>query len=244
MKVMTFNLRHIIKEDIFWFWRRRYKRIAEFIENEDPDILGVQELTSKGKRYLKSRLKNYVIMGKKRHSIILTNEYNCILVKKDYYIKNHKTFSLSDKINELGRKAKKDNFPRICTIAHIKKDDVKYLIVNTHIDNSDKENKKRLLSILKTIIEKNKKEDEYVIITGDFNMTMNNKVLVDFSNNYISPFKDYLTGTFVEKKDMRAIDHIFLDKQLSYKNDKMYTSSNDNGFMSDHIPISCEVFKK
>ena len=81
MKVMTFNLRHIIKEDLLGLWRKRYKRIVTFILNENPDIIGVQELTHKGKRYLKRNLKEYKIIGKKRHSIIFTNEYNCVLVK-------------------------------------------------------------------------------------------------------------------------------------------------------------------
>ena len=101
LKVMSFNLRHIIKEEFFGVWKTRYRRIIDFIDSESPDIIGVQELTRKGKRYLKHNLKDYKIVGKRRHSIIFTNEYNCVLVKKDFKIKGHKTYSLSDKINIL-----------------------------------------------------------------------------------------------------------------------------------------------
>ena len=54
IKVMSFNLRHIIKEEIIGVWKKRYERIVTFIKNESPDIIGVQELTRKGKRYLKN----------------------------------------------------------------------------------------------------------------------------------------------------------------------------------------------
>lgn len=241
IKIMTFNLKHIIKEDIFWFWKKRYKAIVEFIKEEEPDILGVQELTTKGKKYLRSNLKKYRIIGKKRHSIIFTNEYNCLLIKKDFKITNYKTYSLSDKITRLGRKAKTDKFPRICTLAHLEKDNIKYFVINTHIDNSDKENKKRLLNIFKNIIEKFKDDCEYIIITGDFNMTIDNKNLKEFAKDYIDPFKEYVDGTFPERKELKAIDHIFLDKRFKIINEKIYKDSNEKEYMSDHNPISCDI---
>ena len=241
IKVMSFNLRHIIKEEMFGLWKKRYDRIVDFIISENPDILGVQELTRKGKRYLKRNLREYKIVGKRRYSIIFTNEYNCVLVKKKFKIKGHKTYSLSDKINILGRKSKADNFPRICTLVHIEIDSEKYLIANTHIDNSSKENKKRQLDIFNKIVKTHKKEDEHEIITGDFNMTLDNNNLVKYAENYVDPFKDYTTSTFPSDPDMKALDHIFLDNRLTYSNEVIYSHSNDDGFMSDHNPISCIV---
>ena len=241
LKVMSFNLRHIIKEEFFGVWKTRYARIVDFILSERPDIIGVQELTRKGKRYLKRYLRDYDIIGKKRHSIIFTNEYNCLLIKKDIKITWHKTFSLSDKINKLGRKSKEDNFPRICTVAHIQKENIKYFVANTHIDNSNSENKKRMLGIFDSIVKKYKKEEEHVIIMGDFNMSLNNNGLAKYAEHYLDPFKDYLGSTYVPDPDMRAIDHIFLDKKFKYKNEEVHTDLNDFGFMSDHYPLSCEI---
>ena len=241
IKVMSFNLRHIIKEEIFGLWKKRYEKIVNYIQNEDPDIIGVQELTRKGKRYLKRKLKEYKIVGKKRYSIIFTNEYNCVLVKRKFKIKGHKTYSLSDKINILGRKSRHDNFPRICTLVHIEIDNDKYMIANTHIDNSSKENKKRQLDIFDKIVDTHKKEDEYLIITGDFNMTLDNKNLLNYSKKYTDPFKDFTITTFPSNPDLKALDHIFIDKKLTYSEAKIHNHSNDNGFMSDHNPISCKV---
>ncbi len=241
LKIMSFNLRHIIKEEFFGAWKTRYARIVDFIKCNNPDIVGVQELTRKGKRYLKRNLRDYNIIGKKRHSIIFTNEYNCLLVKKDIKITWHKTFSLSDKINRLGRKSKEDNFPRICTVAHLQKENIKYFFANTHIDNSNSENKKRMLDIFDSIVNKYKKKEEYVIITGDFNMSLNNKYLEKYAEKYLDPLKNYQKTTYASDPDMRAIDHIFLDKKFTYRNEKVHSNSNDFGFMSDHYPISCEI---
>ena len=150
-------------------------------------------------------------------------------------------FPLSDKIYRLGRKAKSDNFPRICTVAHIQKENIKYFVANTHIDNSNSENKRRMLSIFSSILKKYKKEDEHIIITGDFNMSLNNKGLAKFAENFVDPFKDYQGTTYASDPDMRAIDHIFLDKKFKYKEEEVHSDSNDFGFMSDHYPISCEI---
>ena len=241
ISIMSFNLRHIIKEEFIGLWKKRYDKIIDFIKDMDSDIIGVQELTRKGKRYLKKHLREYKIVGKKRHSIIFTNEYNCVLVKRSFKIKGHKTYSLSDNINKLGRKSKDDNFPRICTLVHVEKENKKYLIANTHIDNSSTENKKRLLDIFDSIIDDHKKIEEYVIITGDFNMTYDNKNLVSYARKYNDPFRNSTVGTFPSVPDMKALDHIFLDKRLSYHGEKIHSDSNDNGFMSDHYPISCTV---
>ena len=241
LKIMSFNLRHIIKEEFFGIWKTRYARIVDFIKSQNPDIIGVQELTRKGKRYLKRNLRDYKIIGKKRHSIIFTNEYNCLLIKKDIKITWHKTFSLSDKINKLGRKTKEDNFPRICTVAHLQKENIKYFVSNTHLDNSNSENKKRMLEIFDSINKNYRKPEEHIIIMGDFNMSLNNKNLVKYAEDYLDPFKDYQGTTYVNDPDMRAIDHIFLDKKFKYSDEEVHTDSNDFGFMSDHYPLSCEI---
>ena len=244
MKVMTFNLKHRILEDIFGLWKKRYVKIVDYIKNENPDIIGVQELTRKGKRFLKKQLTDYQIIGKRRHSIILTNEYNCLLIKKEYEITKHNTFSLSDKITHLGRKSKKDKFPRICVVAHVIKDDLKFMIVNTHMDNSDTKNKKRLLKIYNKIVESNKNDDEYVILTGDYNMSIDNDNLKDFAKNYLDPFENIKESSFTGFDDIKAIDHIFLDKRLSFKDSKLDRKSNDQNYLSDHYPLSCIVYIK
>ena len=243
MKVMTYNIEHLTFKDIFFTWRNRYKKVVDYIKLEDPDILGMQEITKKGVRYLKKYLSDYNIVGESRHSIIFTDEYTPLLIKKDYELLSYKTYSLSSNIYKLGVKTKEDNFPRICVVCHIKKDKNKYIVINTHIDNSSGPNKKRLLNIFKEIIKKEKAKDELIIIMGDFNMTLNNDDLLEFSKEYKDPFKDYTYGSFCPNPKGKSLDHIFLDKKLTYKKDKIDVNSNDKCFLSDHYPLSCEITK-
>ena len=239
MKIMSFNVKHNIIEDVLFTWKKRYKMVKQFIEKEDPDILGMQEITRLGNSFFKRKFYNYNIIGDSRHSSFLTNEYNPILIKKEFNILSYNTYSLSSNINKLGTKTDEDKFPRICVVAHVEKDEKKFIIVNTHLDNSGFENKKRLLGILEGIINKEKKKDEFAIIMGDFNMTLGNKNLLEFSKKYVNPFKDHNEGTFISLTNSKTLDYIFIDKKLGFLDDKIYKNSNDNGFLSDHNPISC-----
>ena len=240
MKIITYNIRHNTFLDIFSFWRKRYSKLIRYITKESPDIIGMQEITRKGKRYLEKRLTDYNAYGESRSSMFLTNEYNPIFIKNNIDILSSKTYSLSDDINRLGTKTKEDNFPRICTIVHIKD----YMIVNTHIDNSDADNKKRLLDILDSIIKKEKKENEYLILMGDFNMSLANDDLLKYSNDFNDPFRNNKNSSFVPNKEIRSLDHIFLDKKLSYKKELIDNKTNDDGFISDHYPLICEIDKR
>ena len=239
MKVMSFNVKHISIEDIFFIWKKRYRRVAQFIRNEDPDVLGMQEITKKGKKFLSNYLPEYNIVGESRHSGFFTDEYNPILIKKKYKITSYKTYSLSDNIEKLGTKTKQDNFPRICVVVHMETKKERYVLINTHIDNSDFENRKRLLNILEKIIVKENNDNELIVIMGDYNMTIGNKNLAAFSKKYLNPFKDYTESTFPELSHLKPLDHIFLDKRLDFSDDKIHKNSNDRGFLSDHNPISC-----
>ena len=241
MKIMTYNVAHKTFKDIFFVWRNRYKKVVDYIKKEDPDIIGLQEITKKGTRYFKKYLDGYTLLGESRHSIIFTDEYNPLLIKNGYIIDSYKTYSLSNDINKLGTKNSTDNFPRICVVCHISGNNKKYLIINTHIDNSTAENKKVQLDILKSIIDREKSKEELVILMGDFNMTVANDNLVEFSKCYKDPFKDYKYGSFCPNPKGKSLDHIYLDSRLSYKNDKIHTDSNDESFLSDHYPVSCEI---
>ena len=241
MKIITYNIRHNTFLDIFPLWRSRYKRLIEYLSNNPKDVIGLQEITRKGKRYLSKRLKDYIVVGESRSSIILTNEYNPVLINKRIKLLSYKTCSLSDNIDIRGTKVEGANFPRICTLVHIEESNKKYLIVNTHIDNSSPESKKRQLDILDKIISKEKDKNEYVILMGDFNMTLANDDLLEYSHNYNDPFKDNKNSSFVPNKDIRSLDHIFLDKKLKYKKELIDNKTNDNGFISDHYPLICEI---
>jgi endonuclease/exonuclease/phosphatase family metal-dependent hydrolase len=95
---------------------------------------------------------------------------------------------------------------------------------------------------LEDIIDKEILKHEKLIVMGDFNMSLNNKRLPLYikRNNYLDPFSDYMGGSFPSRPEMRLIDHIFL-KGFKCSDSLVDTKSNDNGFISDHNPIMCNI---
>ncbi len=234
---MSFNAKRII-----FFKFGRYKRALNYLRDKKPDIIGFQELNDKSLKIYTKNLSNYNVVGEGSSKNVLFREYTSIFVDKKYNIISSKTFSLTSKIDKIGYKEKEDNLPRICVLCHIRDKNKKILVVNTHIDNTDSKNKYKQLLILENIINKEIMEDEKLILMGDFNMSLNNKKIPLFieRNNFLDPFKDYLGGSFPSRPEMRMIDHIFL-RGFKCIDSLVDIKSNDNGFISDHNPIMCQV---
>lgn len=242
MKIMSFNLRHSIIQSITGYWLFRYRNIVKYLNKDTYDIIGTQEVTRFSKRYLKKHMNNYNVIGEGRGSFIFTNEYNVILINKKYEITKYKTYSLSNDINVLGTKLVGYNFPRICSVVHFKDDKHKYLVINTHIDNSTSDNKKKMLDILEKILKLEREDDELVIITGDFNMSMNKKIEKFISNNKLKNiFKDNEKSSFVKDDNMRRIDHIFVSNKFKIKDSYIDYECNNNKCISDHYSIVGEI---
>ncbi len=237
MLIMSFNVKRII-----FFKFGRYKRVVDYLKIKRPDIIGFQELNDKSLKIYTKDLDNYNIVGKGSSKNILFREYTSIFVDKKYDIISSKTYSLTSKIDNIGYKEKEDNLPRICVVCHIRDKKNKMLVVNTHIDNTDSNNKYKQLLILERIINDEIEKDEKLILMGDFNMSLNNKRMPLFvdRNRLLDPFNDYLGGSFPSRPDMRMIDHIFL-RGFKCIDRCVDINSNDNGFMSDHNPIMCNI---
>lgn len=239
MKIMSFNT----KKYMFTKFGRT-RKLFKYIESINADIVGFQELNSHSLNYLITNLDDYyIVTGNKSSFIPFYGEYNSILVNKKYKIKSYKTYALYEDINKIRKKGKNDNFPRICVVCHFEYDKISYLIVNTHIDNSDSDNKIKQLKILKSIIDKELKDKEHLILLGDFNMSLDNKRFYEFikNNKYLDPFKDEKISSFPSKPNMKMIDHILLDKNFKIKDKIIDVESNDFGYISDHYPIICEI---
>lgn len=239
MRVMSFNLKNNILFNLIGLWFFKYKKILEYINSKKLDVIGVQELTFTGKLFLSKYLLNYNIYGDSRKSYFFNNEFNCILINKKYKVNSCKTYSLSDNIYKLGNKNKGYNFSRICTVLHFEYKDKKYVVFNTHFDNSSTDNKKKMLNMLNKIILKEKLRNELLIVMGDFNMSINNSIKVFLKNNNLfDPFSDYVGSTFRLNLNMRKIDHIFIDFKLAVLSSDVLK---DTSHISDHFSLVCEI---
>lgn len=232
MKIITFNLKNT--RDLFYNseFKCRIMSSVEIFDKYLPDIVGMQEITKKGLNIYKKHLNNYLIVGKSRHSFGLSNEYNPLFLKNTIELIGTKTYSLSDNINKLGKKISGSKYPRICTIAHILYDDIKYLIINTHLDHQINNIRKLELRILNEIIFREKLKDERLIILGDFNM---NKC--DNIDKFVGCNNLKISNT-LEKS---TIDYIFIAQDLQVKKSLKISNKINNICISDHHPILVEI---
>ena len=229
MKIMTYNIQNDYKLFNNNIVKNKAKDIVSLIRQYDIDVIGFQELSNRQIGLYKSLLDDYICVGNHRHSGLLSSEYTTIFIKKDIEIISSNTYSLSDNVNKLGTKLSNHNYPRICTVCHIIKDNKKYLIVNTHLDNSNDENRNEELQILNNIINKEKNK-EYLIVLGDFNMD-ENRYLKSFAKKLkLNNCTKHLDNTYINSK--MILDHIYISSDLKcdYK-EKLLVE------YSDHYPL-------
>jgi len=109
----------------------------------------------------------------------------------------------------------------------------KISIYNTHISYENDYIKEKQLNIIYELI---KKDSNKKILTGDFNLKINNKVFIDFINKlkeigikHINPNDK----TYKPSVTNKAIDHIFVSDCLILKTKKIIEDIN----VSDHYPF-------
>lgn len=221
MIVATFNLEN----------KKEYNKaeiIKRFIEDYKIDVLCVQELTKNLESKLKIKLPNYNFYGKYRMpiSFLPYNESNKIITKLGYF--NTKTYYLPHFPYLL---------PRIITKTILFYNNEKISIYNTHISYENDYIKEKQLNIIYELI---KKDSNKKILTGDFNLKINNKVFINFINKLKEigiKHIDQNDKTYKPSVTNKAIDHIFVSDCLILKTKKIIEDIN----ISDHYPFIIEL---
>lgn len=247
MLIATFNMKNSYSPAPSKNWIKRADSAVELIRKRKLDIVGTQELTPRTKKYLESKLEEYIFVGESRGSASISDEYNSILLKRETLeLLNTETYSLSNNIYKKGGKFLLDSFPRICTIAHIVHEGYKYLIVNTHLDNVFSYNRKLQLEVLSEIIKLEKTSGEEVIVMGDFNMHLTGDLKVfEKQNKLIDAVPKSLGSSYRDIDRKEPIDHIFVPESKIEVINTAYDTNKYNGINpSDHYPTISEVRRK
>lgn len=188
--------------------KNNWKILKDIIEKEDLDILGTQELTFNFTNYLKDSLKKHYIYGDYRfgNGILKRlpfNENNVVVTKKDVIkVKTYRLTFISIK--------PVFNLPRIATVLIVKdKSFNKICIINTHLEHKVEKIKIKQLKVINSLVLKYTEEFP-VILMGDFNMDLSNKVFKDFIKTVSKYIKrvDIKEPTWNPKE--KTLDHIFI----------------------------------
>ncbi len=225
IRISSFN----IKNDYKNYNLNKTKEIYNYLINNNIDILGLQEVYSKLDIDLRKLLKNnYNYNGNYRFLLMLNiiNEKNPIITK--YPILFNKTYHMPHLPSLLNR---------IVSLNIIKYKNYRISIYNTHLDYKYESVKLRQLKYLYKLIEK---DNNLIILMGDFNLKNNREIFNKFC--YLLEKRgikrvEFNDRTFKESRYHREIDHIFLSNE--FKVIKFEIIKNLD--ISDHYPIMVDI---
>lgn len=253
LKVMTYNLRYITREDRGEkAWTARRDQAAELIGRYDADLVGIQEGLGPMMDDLAERVKGYAVIGVGREDGLNRGEEAALLVKADRFrVQKTGTFWLSDKPEEPGSATWGNTVTRVCTWAKLwdRKLGKPVWFYNTHLDHASEEARQRGVRLILERMGEEVPEGGAVVLTGDFNATEANplhgllreKGLQDVWMAEGAEGREAEGGTFHHFRGVRdggRIDYIYAGKKWVVKQVKVLRDHREGGnYPSDHFPV-------
>jgi endonuclease/exonuclease/phosphatase family metal-dependent hydrolase len=259
--VMTFNIRYDNTGDSTFTWKNRAGQVCNFLTNEKPDIIGMQEVLRSQYEILDSALTYYSSVGVGRDDGIKAGEMNPIFYRKDRFeLVRTITFWLSDTPEVPGSKGWGSSLPRIVTWAELVDENSKkhFFCFNTHFAHDSES--ARILSSKMLLKEVEKISAGFpFIITGDFNIrpkSQSYKILTGpdesvplFKDSYVisekKPSGPYGTFNGFEDKNRNGrIDYVFVRNGMKVIDHKTIINKEHGVYISDHWPVQATVLLK
>ena len=247
LKVMSYNVRFGTADDGENSWQFRCPATIAMLDNQKPDIFGVQEALSFQLKYITANCKQYKCVGVGREDGKAEGEFMSIFWnKKRIKLLKWGTFWLSEtpEVPSMGWDA---HCKRTATWALMKdkRSGKKFYYVNTHLDHRGVEAQKKGLKLIVDRIDEINPEGYPMVLTGDFNVTPDNTVLseldlvMDSARKVAKKTDNCLTFNGWGKTTReRIIDYIYI-KGFSACKEYQTVVEKYSGceYVSDHYPI-------
>jgi endonuclease/exonuclease/phosphatase family metal-dependent hydrolase len=261
IRVMTFNVRYDNPNDSINAWPNRALQVCNFIKDERPDLLGMQEVLWHQYIVLDSLLTEYTSVGVGRDDGARGGEMNPVFFRKDKYdMVRTITFWLSDTPETPGTRGWGASLPRIVTWMELvdKNTHDHFFYFNTHFAHDS--DSARIMSSDILLKEVDKIAEEFpFIITGDFNMLPGSKgyAILTGPNESVPTLKDsylisekrpygpaYTFNGFSDKPGSGRIDYIFVRNGMRVIDHRTLIKKERGIFISDHWPVQATVLLK
>jgi endonuclease/exonuclease/phosphatase family metal-dependent hydrolase len=261
LKVMTFNIRYDNPADSFNAWPYRASFVCRFLNNEEPDLFGMQEVLASQYEYLDSAMTDYNSVSVGRTDGVKAGEMNPVFFRKDRFeLIRTRTFWLSDTPQTAGTKAWGANLPRIVTWVELseKSTHKHFYFFNTHFAHDS--DSARIMSAGLLLNEVDSIATGFpFIITGDFNMLHSSRgyeILTGpyesvplLSDSYAITDKRpigpaYTFNGFSDSTSAGRIDYIFVRYGLKVRDHRTYIRKEHGIYISDHWPVMATVSLK
>ena len=248
----TFNIRYDNPADQSNNWQFRKDTVTRFIQAQDMDIVGMQEVLHNQLEDLLQRLPGYKSIGVGRDDGKTKGEYAPILYKEDRFeVLDSNTFWLSQYPDSIGFIGWDGACTRIATWAKMKdKQSGKiFMAVNTHFDHvgvtARREGALLIIRKIKEIV-----GDRPAVLTGDFNVNDQSEAYRTITSNAFvlkdaakiagkQTGVDYTFHNFgqIPSEQCEKIDFIFVTSQIKVLDSFIpKEAAPGNKFLSDHNP--------
>ena len=248
LTVLSYNIRYDNPNDGENQWKYRKERVANYIKEIRPDIIGMQEVLEPQLVFLDVSLTEFSFVGVGREDGKTKGEYSPILYNSNRLtLLQTDTFWLSEtpKVISVGWDAALE---RICTYAQFKHKETgqKFWVFNTHFDHIGELARIQSAKLIHQKIKMLNTNNFPVIITGDFNLTPDTAPIKILQNAYIDVMqkiptdaKNYGTFTGFDKlsNGEDRIDYIFQKGLKTLKSTHIWLKTTSGGWASDHHPV-------
>ena len=244
LKVMSYNIRLGSAQDGTNSWALRYAATGKLLEDQKPDVFGVQEALEYQVRYIEEMC-GYESVGVGREDGKKKGEYMSIFWnKKKVSMVKWGTFWLSETPEKPSKGWDAECF-RTATWALMKDKATgnKFYFVNTHLDHVGTEARKNGLKLIVEKIAQINDDGYPVVLVGDFNMEPGNKTMAEIdaamqSARNIAGNTDSHDTFNGWGKGGGIIDYIYVSGFSSCVEYQTVTKRyEDRKFVSDHYPI-------
>lgn len=251
LKVMSYNIRMGAAKDGTNSWEYRYPATALMLEDQKPDVFGVQEAFNYQIRFIEDNFADYDCVGVGRDDGKQKGEFMSIFWnKKTVKMIKWGTFWLSETPEKpsMGWDAA---CKRTATWALMKdkKTGKHFYYVNTHLDHRGSEARRQGLNLIVSRIDEINQKGYPMVLTGDFNMKPDDAALTGLeqrmqSARKIAPKTDNhatLNLWGKGKADM-VIDYIYVSGFSACT--EYHTITEKYGtwkYISDHYPIYAKL---
>lgn len=256
LKVMSYNIRCGVCEpaDSPNHWSKRKFLVAHLIKIHNPDVIGLQEAELFQAEDLVDMLEDYAWMGLGRDDGKKKGEANAVLFRKSRFtLEQQRTLWLSPTPTKVSRgwDAGYNRTISILTLKDIHTGD-NITIFNTHFDNLGVVAQQKSAILLINELKKTPTEIP-LILTGDFNLTADNKIyssIIDAGvvNDAEKTSSGKSTGGTVTYNDFgktaepdKKIDYVFTNKSVKVLSHHIDATIYNNLYPSDHYPIIVEL---
>lgn len=246
IKVLTYNIRYDNPEDGENAWVHRRSEMVKFLLEQNPDIMGFQEVLNRQLEFLKTGLDQYHSLGVGREDGISKGEFSPLFFKKEKFdLLDQETIWLSETPEKpgIGWDAALERIATV-VVLQVKETERQVVVINTHYDHRGELARLESSKLLLDIIDK-RYPGKPLILMGDLNAEPDSSPVKIFSEELMDTFlckeKKGPNLTFSGFTNMNydtgpRIDYILI-KNFDCLFFQILTPGIGDRNLSDHLPV-------